>query len=112
CNIGLEHTQARRMSFALTHRSMMWFQVDPLTLVVPIGSLVDGLHFRKHEFVAFELKRAFPLHFGRADHIVAPRLPVGGRRAMQIDQLVRYEFEGFAVLSVVAEERLLYLRVV
>ena len=58
--------------------------------------------------IASEPERAFPLHVGCADHLASRRLAVGGRRAMQIDQPVRHEFKGFAVLSVVVEERLLH----
>ena len=45
--------------------------IDPLSLVIPIGSLVDGLHFRKDERVAAEAVWAFPLHVGRKNHFVS-----------------------------------------
>ena len=68
--------------------------VDPLALVIPIGGLVDGFHFRKRKFVAFEPERAFPLHVGRENHVASRRPAVGGCLAMQIDQPVRHELQG------------------
>ena len=82
--------------------------VDSLALIIPIGGFVDGLHFREREFDASELERVFSLHVGRADHIASRRPVVGGCIAMQIDQPFRYEFKGFAVLSVVVEKRVLH----
>ena len=64
----------------------------------------------KDEFITFKPKRAFPLHVGRVDHVAVRRLAVGGRCAMQIEQLVRHEFKGFTILSVVVKERLLRSR--
>ena len=81
--------------------------VDSLALIIPISRFVDSLHFREPEFDASELELVFSLHVGRADNIVSLRRVVGGCIAMQIDQPFRYEFKGFAVLSVVIEKRVL-----
>src|SRR6266704_1830765 len=94
---GSWHAAARDF-FARLH-------IDTLSLIIPIGSLVDGPHFRQRERNAAEAVRALPLHLGRADHFVLRA------RTMQVDQPVRHEVERFAILSVVIDERLLCRRV-
>src|SRR5258708_33164535 len=89
------HTAALRL-FARLH-------IDAFSLIVPIGSLVDGLHFRQRERNAAEAVWAFPLHVGGKNHFSLPRPAASGRRAMQVDQSVRHELKGFAVLPVVLE---------
>src|ERR1700730_12692041 len=77
--------------------------IDPLSLIIPIRSLVDGLHFRQRERNAAEAVWAFPLHVGGKNHFSLRRLAVSGCRAMQVDQSVRHELKGFAVLPIVIE---------
>ena len=89
------------------HRTVELFftrpHIDTLSLIIPIGSLVDGFHFRQRERNAAEAVRAFPLHVGCKNHLCLRRLGVRGCQAMQVDQSVRHEFKGFAVLPVVIE---------
>src|ERR1700675_3308377 len=77
--------------------------IDTLPLIIPIGFLVDGFHFRQRERNAAEVVWAFPLHVGGKNHFSLRRLAASGRRAMQVDQSVRHELKGFAVLPVVIE---------
>src|SRR6266404_8032184 len=72
--------------------------IDTLPLIIPIGSLVDGLHFRQRERNAAEAVWAFPLHVGGKNHFSLRRPAASGRRVTHVDQSVRHELKRFAVL--------------
>src|SRR3981081_2626977 len=77
---------AARELFARPH-------IEPLSLIIPIRSLVDGLHFRQRERDAAEAVRVVPLHIGSKNHFSLRRLAVSRPRAMQVDQSDRHELK-------------------
>src|ERR1700730_14051004 len=78
--------------------------IHPLSLIIPIGSLVDSLHFRQSERNAAKAVWAFPLHLGRADHFVVLRTVLRRCGATQFNQLICEKFKCFAVLPVIVDE--------
>ena len=50
------------------------FYIDPLALVIPVGGIVDGVEFRKSEYVAFETIRVLPFHFSSVNNFAEPEV--------------------------------------
>src|SRR4030067_477759 len=62
CRIGSQGPLWPRCPIESSHQVSVRFHIDSLTLVVPVSGLVDDIHFREGEYVAFEAMRVFPLH--------------------------------------------------